>query len=155
MQALVHPVRCNCVVAAGAEQRACCEKADALSLDMFTQRLITKARSMMTGSSCAIVLLQLVLSSVHAVKGLEFVVCFVVGLDTKAWRYALSDPELQQVSLPFCKIPSCKPRISMLVQQASSVGAVNCSCFTMTNTAGTCLPQGPNLPDATTQVQKQ
>ena len=46
--------------------------------------------------------LQLVLSSVHAVKGLECVVCFVVGLDTKAWRYlpsASSGVDLQQASL--------------------------------------------------------
>lgn len=44
---------------------------------------------------------QLVLSSVHAVKGLECVVCFVVGLDTKAWRYlpcATAGTDLQQVS---------------------------------------------------------
>ncbi|DBB05516.1 TPA: hypothetical protein ACH3X1_012469 [Trebouxia sp. C0004] len=42
---------------------------------------------------------KLVLSSVHAVKGLECVVCFVVGLDTKAWRYlpcASSGVDLQQ-----------------------------------------------------------
>ena len=46
--------------------------------------------------------LQLVLSSVHAVKGLECMVCFVVGLDTKAWRYlpcASSVVDLQQASL--------------------------------------------------------
>ena len=44
------------------------------------------------------------LSSVHAVKGLECVVCFVVGLDTKAWRYlpaAICSPDLQQASLPW------------------------------------------------------
>ena len=49
-------------------------------------------------------LLQLVLSSVHAVKGLECVVCFVVGLDTKAWRYlpyATGGSDLQQASLTF------------------------------------------------------
>ncbi|DBA81006.1 TPA: hypothetical protein ACH3X2_007212 [Trebouxia sp. C0005] len=42
---------------------------------------------------------KLVLSSVHAVKGLECVVCFVVGLDIKAWRYlprASSGVDLQQ-----------------------------------------------------------
>lgn len=32
-------------------------------------------------------LVQVVLSSVHAVKGLECVVCFVVGLDQKGWKY--------------------------------------------------------------------
>ena len=37
--------------------------------------------------------LQIVLSSVHAVKGLECVVCFVVGLDQKAWRFR-SDPQV-------------------------------------------------------------
>ena len=45
--------------------------------------------------------LQVVLSSVHAVKGLECVVGFVVGLDTKAWRYlpyATTGPDLQQAS---------------------------------------------------------
>ena len=70
--------------------------------------------------SLSSVLLQLVLSSVHAVKGLEFVVCFVVGLDTKAWRYlpyALSDPELQQVNLALCKILTYKLRISIFMKQ--------------------------------------
>ena len=46
------------------------------------------------------VCVQLVLSSVHAVKGLECVVCFVVGLDTKAWRYLpspVSEADVQQV----------------------------------------------------------
>ena len=47
--------------------------------------------------------MQLVLSSVHAVKGLECVVCFVVGLDTKAWRYLpypVNEADLHQV--PIC-----------------------------------------------------
>ncbi len=54
------------------------------------------------GLDTLLLLLQLVLSSVHAVKGLECVVCFVVGLDTKAWRYlpcASSGVDLQQASL--------------------------------------------------------
>lgn len=45
--------------------------------------------------------LQVVLSSVHAVKGLECVVCFVVGLDQKAWRYRenpIMPDDVQQVS---------------------------------------------------------
>ena len=49
---------------------------------------------------CVCVRVQLVLSSVHAVKGLECVVCFVVGMDTKAWRYLpcpVSEADVQQV----------------------------------------------------------
>lgn len=47
--------------------------------------------------------MQLVLSSVHAVKGLECVVCFVVGLDTKAWRYLPCPVTLTDVQQASCE----------------------------------------------------
>ena len=48
--------------------------------------------------------LQIVLSSVHAVKGLECVVCFVVGLDQKAWRFR-SDPQVPSDVQQVIKLP--------------------------------------------------
>lgn len=62
--------------------------------------LFTDLSKMLTLSGLC-VCMQLVLSSVHAVKGLECVVCFVVGLDTRAWRYLpcpISATDIQQAS---------------------------------------------------------
>lgn len=85
---------------------------------------------------------QLVLSSVHAVKGLECVVCFVVGMDTKAWRYLscpIFDADVQQVChcnhVPWCPIgprPPLAPPPSPFLP--GSVGAHDkyhskCSCL--------------------------
>ena len=47
-------------------------------------------------------MLQVMLSTVHAVKGLECVVCFVVGLDDRTWKtnFVPTTPaEAKQVSL--------------------------------------------------------
>ena len=47
-------------------------------------------------------MLQVMLSTVHAVKGLECVVCFVVGLDDRTWKtnFVPTNPaEVKQVSL--------------------------------------------------------